>query len=324
MIELKIEDKVSLSLIVPIFNDVMAISPFLKRINDTFKDQKLIFFEIIFVNDGSADATLSTLIESQNNDERIKIIDLSRNFGKEAALTAGLQAAKGDLVVPIDVDLQDPPELILQMISKWRSGFDVVLARRIDRFSDSWFKRLSAELFYYLNNLLSHPKLPENVGDFRLMSRCVVDAINSMPESCRFMKGLFSWVGFNIAYVEYSRPRRIAGKTKFNFWKLWNLALEGITSFSTLPLRIFMYFGFIVSTLSVLFAIFILVRVIIYGIDVPGYASLIIAITFIGGLQLLGIGVLGEYLGRTYIESKRRPLYIVRHIYESTGPLNGS
>ena len=320
MTKSKVENKVSLSLIVPIFNEVMAIDPFLKRINNTFKDQELNFLEIIFVNDGSADATLSTLMEHQCKDERIKIIDLSRNFGKEAALTAGLRAAKGELVVPIDVDLQDPPELIVRMISIWRSGFDVVLARRTERFSDNWFKRLSAELFYYLNNLLSHPKLPENVGDFRLMSRCVVDAINSMPESCRFMKGLFSWVGFKIACIEYSRPRRVNGKTKFNFWKLWNLALEGITSFSTLPLRIFMYFGFIVSIFSVLFAIFILVRVIIFGIDVPGYASLIIAITFIGGLQLMGIGVLGEYLGRTYIESKRRPLYIVRHIYESTDP----
>lgn len=320
MIDSKIENVVSLSLVVPIFNEVMAIDPFLKRVKNTFKEQEPNFLEIIFVNDGSIDASLSVLLEHQSIDERIKIIDFSRNFGKEAALTAGLKAAKGQLVVPIDVDLQDPPELILQMISKWRNGFDVVLARRVERLSDGWVKRQSAKLFYYFNNLLSHPKLPENVGDFRLMSRRVVDSINLMPESCRFMKGLFSWVGFKIAYVEYSRPRRVAGKTKFNFWKLWNLALEGITSFSTLPLRIFMYFGFIVSIFSVLFAIFILVRVIIYGIDVPGYASLIIAITFIGGLQLLGIGVLGEYLGRTYIESKHRPLYIVRHIYESMGP----
>lgn len=317
MIEAKYE-KISLSLVVPIFNEDGSIGPFLKSINDIFKNQELICLEIIFVNDGSHDDTLNTLLECQSVDKKIKVIDLSRNFGKEAALTAGLQAAKGELVIPIDVDLQDPPELILEMISKWRSGYEVVLARRADRLSDSYIKRLSARLFYYINNLLSDQKIPENVGDFRLMSRCVVDAINSMPESCRFMKGLFSWVGFKITYVDYIRPARVAGKTKFSFLKLWNLALDGITSFSTLPLRIFMYFGCIVSIISFLFTVFIFVRVVFYGIDVPGYASLITAITFMGGVQLLGIGVLGEYLGRTYIESKQRPLYIVRNIYEST------
>jgi len=307
-------DKIKLSLVVPVFNEYESVSLFLGRVKQIF-DKSLINLEILFINDGSTDKTLEHLIELQQDNSDIVIVDLSRNFGKEAALTAGLKIASGNLVVPIDVDLQDPPELILEMIEKWRQGFDVVLARRINRDADSWIKKRSALWFYRIHNKISELKIPENVGDFRLMSRIVVDAMNDLPESRRFMKGLFAWVGFRTAYVDYLRPKRIAGTSKFNGWRLWNFALEGITSFSTDPLRIWTYVGAIVAMASFLFGIFMIMKVIISGIDVPGYASVIVAVTFIGGLQLVGIGILGEYLGRSYIESKRRPVYLVRKVY---------
>jgi len=219
------------------------------------------------------------------------------------------------LSIAIDVDLQDPPELILEMIAKWREGYEMVLGRRINRDSDSFMKRVSARCFYWVHNKMANPRLPENVGDFRLMDRCVIEAIKELPESRRFMKGLFAWVGFHTAYVDYVRPERVAGTTKFNSWKLWNFALEGVTSFSTDPLRVWTYLGVMVSSVSFMFASYIALKVIIRGVDVPGYASLMVAVTFLGGLQLIGIGVLGEYLGRTYIEAKRRPVYLVRRTY---------
>lgn len=308
---------VKLSLVVPVFNEAETVALFLHAVNRVFLDQPLIALEIVFINDGSTDDTLQKLLSCQRDDARVRIVDLSRNFGKEAALTAGLQTATGRIVVPIDVDLQDPPELILEMIEKWREGYEVVLAQRVNRDSDTWAKRASATWFYRIHNKMADPQLPENVGDFRLMDRCVIDALSELPESRRFMKGLFAWVGFRTACVEYTRLERVAGTTKFNGWRLWNFALEGVTSFSTDPLRIWTYLGFIVSLMSFLFASFIALRVIIYGADVPGYASLMVAITFLGGLQLMGIGVIGEYLGRTYIESKRRPVYLVRHVYDS-------
>jgi glycosyltransferase involved in cell wall biosynthesis len=307
----------TLSLVVPVFNEEETVDLFINRVTAVFLSHTLIQLEIIFVNDGSTDTTLEKLIERQNNDWRLKIVDLSRNFGKEAALTAGMHAANGDVIVPLDVDLQDPPEIILEMIAKWKDGYEVVLGRRVNRDSDSWAKRASASWFYRIHNKIASPKLPENVGDFRLMDRCVVDALKELPESHRFMKGLFAWVGFRTAYVDYSRPERAAGTTKFNGWRLWNFALEGVTSFSTDPLRIWTYIGIAVSLGSFMFAIFIAMKVFYHGIDVPGYPSLIVAVTFLGGLQLIGIGVLGEYLGRTYIESKRRPIYLIRRIYKS-------
>jgi polyisoprenyl-phosphate glycosyltransferase len=308
--------KTVLSLVVPVFNEAETIGLFVNRVAEVFKYEAGIDLEIVFVNDGSTDPTLETLISIQEFDPRLRIVDLSRNFGKEAALTAGLQAASGQIVVPIDVDLQDPPELILKMIAKWREGFEVVLGRRMNRDSDSWAKRESANWFFRIHNRIANPVLPRNVGDFRLMDRCVVDALKTLPEYHRFMKGLFAWVGFRTAYVDYARPKRAAGTTKFNGWKLWNFALEGITSFSTDPLRIWTYIGFLVSFVSFLFAMFIAIRVLIHGVDVPGYASIMVAVTFLGGLQLIGIGVLGEYLGRAYIESKRRPVFLIRRIYE--------
>ena len=310
-------EHLELSLVIPVFNETATIDLFIARIIEVFKNEALIGLELVFVNDGSTDATLELLLERQKADPRIRIVDLSRNFGKEAALTAGLQSASGQAVVPIDVDLQDPPEVILQMIARWREGYEVVLGHRVSRNNDSWAKQVSANWFYRLHNKIADQPLPENVGDFRLMDRCVVDALQTLPESRRFMKGLFAWVGFRTTYVDYERPERVAGETKFNGWRLWNFALEGITSFSTEPLRIWTYLGLFVSLVSFAFAIFIVLRTLISGIDLPGYASLMVAVTFLGGLQLIGIGVLGEYLGRTYIESKRRPVYLVRRVYNA-------
>ncbi|GHV44952.1 glycosyl transferase [Synergistales bacterium] len=272
-------------------------------------------FEFVCVNDGSSDATLSVLLSFAKNDSRVKIIDFSRNFGKEAALTAAIDYAEGDAVIPIDVDLQDSPDLISQMTQKWREGYEVVLAKRADRSSDSFMKRFTARMFYSFHNKISHIPLPENVGDFRLMDKRVVDALKTLREHNRFMKGLFSWVGFKTCTIEYTRSPRTVGQSKFNAWRLWKLALEGITSFSTFPLTMWLYVGGVTSMCAFCYGMFIFFRTMIQGIDLPGYASTICLVLFFGGLQLLGIGILGEYIGRTYIESKRRPVYVVRKVY---------
>ena len=244
--EKTIESNVLLSIIVPVFNEQGSIVPFMDSINNVFCSKDYINLEIIFINDGSNDSTLENLLSHQLSDSRIKIIDFSRNFGKEAAISAGLFHAVGDVVVPIDVDLQDPPEIILDMFGKWQEGYEVVLAKRIDRSSDSWIKRTTATLFYRVYNKLSRVKLPENVGDFRLMDRLVVEAIKQLPESRIFMKGIFSWVGYKSTHINYTRAQRVDGDTKFGLVKLWNFALEGITSFSELPLKIWTYIGFVI------------------------------------------------------------------------------
>ena len=310
---------VLLSLIVPVYDEAETVALFIERVSTVFRDLAGVRIEVVFVNDGSNDDTLARILALQKSDARVRVIDLSRNFGKEAALSAGLMDARGEVIVPIDVDLQDPPELILEMIAKWREGFDVVVGRRVNRDSDTAAKRMSASWFYRIHNAISDLQIPENVGDFRLMDRAVVDALCDMPESRRFMKGLFAWAGFRTAHVDYARPPRSAGSGKFGGWKLWNFALEGITSFSTIPLRIWTYAGFLVAAGSVLYAAFIVLTVFVRGIDVPGYASLLVAVMLLGGIQLIGIGILGEYLGRTYLESKRRPVFIVRRIYETKG-----
>ncbi len=253
--------------------------------------------------------------ELKDSYRHIRIINLSRNFGKESAMTAGLEFSLGDVIIPIDADLQDPPELIVKFLEKWREGFDVVLAKRADRKSDSFFKRKSAELFYKIHNQISNISIPNNVGDYRLMTRRVVDAIKLLPENQRFMKGIFAWVGYPTTTIEYKREVRIAGETSFNGWKLWNFAIDGITSFSTVPLRIWLYIGMSISFLSFLFGITIIIKTLIYGIDLPGYASMLTIILFLGGIQLMGIGILGEYLGRIYNEAKGRPIYIIEGEY---------
>ena len=305
-----------LSLVVPVHDEADAVGLLVQRVTAALAAERDLAVEIVFVNDGSTDATLERLLALRREHPEIRVVDLSRNFGKEAALTAGLHAATGSVVVPLDADLQDPPEIIPELLAKWREGYEVVLARRVDRRTDSWAKRASATWFYRVHNRIANPAIPENVGDFRLMDRSVVDALKQLPESRRFMKGLFAWVGFRTAFVDYTRQPRAAGATKFNGWQLWNFALEGMTSFSAGLLRIWTYVGFAVSLASLFWAAFIAAKVLIDGIDVPGYASLMVAVTFLGGLQLTGIGLIGEYLGRTYMESKRRPTYIVRRIYE--------
>ncbi|HLZ79716.1 MAG TPA: glycosyltransferase family 2 protein, partial [Sphingomonas sp.] len=243
---------------------------------------------------------------------RIRCISLSRNFGKEAALSAGLDHAVGQVVIPLDVDLQDPPEVIGTMVKRWREGNDVVYGVRRNRETDSLPKRLTADLYYRAHNYLSADKIPEHAGDFRLLDRKVVDVIRMMPERNRFMKGLFAWAGFRQAAVEYDRAPRQVGRTKFNYWKLWTLALDGITSGSTLPLRVWSYLGAVVAALSLVYAGYVAVRTLIFGADVPGYPSLMVAILFFGGVQLISLGVLGEYVGRILVETKHRPIYIVR------------
>ncbi len=307
--------QVILSLVVPCYNEAAVLEHFYRRISSLPNMPGDVDLEIVFVNDGSSDGTLSKLIELSNADSRIRVIDLSRNFGKEAAMSAGLDEARGHVVAPIDVDLQDPPELLADMLEKWREGYEVILAKRSDRSSDNYLKRYSAHWFYRLNNMLADFTIPENVGDFRLMDRRVVDALRTLPERQRFMKGLFAWVGFRSTVVEFQRESRAAGNSKFSFWKLWNFALEGITSFSTMPLRIWTYIGFGIAMAAFLYTLIIVLRTLIFGIDLPGYASLLTVILFLGGIQLIGIGVLGEYLGRIYSESKQRPLYIVRDRY---------
>ncbi len=245
------------------------------------------------------------------------MIDLSRNFGKESAITAGLDNCRGDAAIPIDVDLQDPPKVIPLLIDKWREGFDVVLAKRADRSSDTLLKQRSASMFYRVHNWMAAQKIPPNVGDFRLVDREVIEALKTLPERRRFMKGLFAWVGFPTATVDYVRDQRIAGRTKFSGWKLWNFALEGITSFSTVPLEIWSYVGALISLSSFVYGLFIAGRTLIFGVDVPGYASLLVSVLFLGGVQILGIGILGQYLGRVYSEIKQRPIYIVRRNYGS-------
>lgn len=269
-------------------------------------------FEIVCINDGSRDDTWARLRAWQARDARVRAIDLTRNFGKEAALTCGIDHARGQAVIPIDADLQDPPELIPEMLRLWRQGFEVVLAQRADRGSDSVLKRHSAALFYRLHNRLAQAPLPVNVGDFRLMDRRVVDALKQLPERQRFMKGLFAWVGFRQAIVPYTREPRLHGQSKFSGWRLWNLALDGITAFSTAPLRIWTYLGLCIALLAFAYGLFIVGSVLLAGRDTPGYASLITVVLFLGGIQLVGLGVLGEYLGRVLQEVKQRPVYLIR------------
>lgn len=300
----------TLSIIVPMYNEESVIDDFFKRVQRTLQTVTQ-SYEIICVNDGSRDKTLGLLRIKAEQDSRIKIVNLSRNFGKEIALSAGIDHAIGAAVVPIDADLQDPPEVIPLMLAKWRAGAKLVLAKRRDRSSDTWLKRMTANAAYWLFSKLTHPKIPQNVGDFRLMDRDVVNAIKRLPERSRFMKGLFTWVGYEPEIVEYDREQRSAGETKWNYWKLWNFAIDGITSFSSLPLRVWSYLGFGVSLFALAYLAFTVTKALVFGLDTPGYASLMSVILFFNGISLIGIGVIGEYLGRIFTEVKARPLYIV-------------
>lgn len=300
-----------LTLVVPVMNEEEAIFPFLQAIDQAI-DVPDIALEILFIDDGSTDATLQALEAASGMDSRVRWLKLSRNFGKEAAMTAGLDAARGDAVVPMDVDLQDPPELINEFVRRWRDeGYHVVYGVRSSRDEDTRHKRTSANLFYRFFNRISQTPIPDNAGDYRLLDREVVEAMKRLPERNRFMKGLFAWLGYRSVGVPYARPSRQVGKSKFNFWKLWNFALDGVVGFSTLPLRVWSYIGGGVAFLAFVYIIVIVAKALIFGRDTPGYASVMSAVLFFGGMQLLSIGILGEYVARLFVEVKQRPLYLI-------------
>lgn len=308
-----------ISLIVPVFNEEKTI-PLFHQAARSFGPLADYEVEIVFVNDGSSDGTSDLANALADTDPLVTVVEFTRNFGKEAALFAGLELATGAAVIPIDVDLQDPIEVIPEMLKKWRNGADVVLAKRVDRSSDGRMKRATARWFYKLHNAISSPRIEENVGDFRLLSRATVEHIKRLPERNLFMKGIFSWVGGRTEVVEYVRAPRVTGTTKFSGWKLWNLALEGLTSFSTLPLRIWTYLGLTISFMSLCYALYMVLDKLVNDNPVPGYPSLITAVLFLGGIQIMGIGVAGEYIGRIYIETKNRPRYLIRKV---VGQQNG-
>lgn len=300
-----------ISIVCPCYNESDVIEIFVNRLVDVLGADAS-DYELVCVNDGSTDDTLPKLLALKKGPLSMRIIDLSRRFGKEAAIAAGLDHASGEAVIVIDADLQDPPELIPQLVAAWQQGNKVVVARRSDRSADTFLKRLSARTFYRLHNLISDTEIPVDVGDFRLLDREVVDVLCQLPERQRFMKGLFSWVGYEPAVVDYIREERASGRSKFSWWRLWNLGLEGITSFSTAPLRVWTYLGLAISVIALTYGGFIVGRTLVFGVDVPGYASLLTAILFLGGVPLVSLGVIGEYVGRIYMESKGRPIYVVR------------
>ena len=305
-----------LSLVVPVLNEEHGVAAFVKAVDDEIAsswgdDPRKPRLEIIFVDDGSTDGTAAAVRELCRIDDRIRLVRLSRNFGKEAALSAGLQAARGDGVIPMDVDLQDPPHVLYPMVKKWEAGAKVVNARRVDRSEDTLFKRTSSKAFYrLLNSVADHP-VAENVGDFRLLDRSAVTVLNQMPETSRFNKGLFSWVGFETDTVEYARPARNVGDTKWSPIKLAGLAVDGITSSTTLPLRIWTIVGSLIAMLAFSYGLFLVVYTLAFGADTPGYASIMVAVLFLGGLNLMSLGILGEYVGRMAVQVRGRPLYIV-------------
>jgi glycosyltransferase involved in cell wall biosynthesis len=317
-------DRPLLSLIVPVKDEDEAIPPFLTRVSAVLNalrtpEGDAVEWEIVFIDDGSQDATLPAIMAANANDPRVVGVSLSRNFGKEAALSAGLDHATGTTVIPIDVDMQDPPEVIGEMLDRWREGYEVVYGVRRNRMTDSFPKRLTADLYYRAHNWLSDDKIPEHAGDFRLLDRRVVEVIRAMPERNRFMKGLFAWGGFRQTAVYYDRAERAVGTTKFNYLKLWKLAIDGLTSASTVPLRVWSYVGGAIAIAALAYAFYLIARTILYGIDVAGYASMMVAVLFLGGVQLLSLGVLGEYIGRILVETKRRPIYVVRERIGAAG-----
>jgi glycosyltransferase involved in cell wall biosynthesis len=304
-----------LSVVVPAYNEEDVLPEFHKRLTDILATLPFPC-EILYVNDGSSDTTLDVM--KSFRDPRVAVIDLSRNFGKEIALTAGLDHARGEAIVVIDADLQDPPELIPELVARWRDGYDVVYARRTARDGESFLKKSSAKLFYRFIQGVSRVRIPEDTGDFRLLSRRAVEALKQLRETHRFMKGLFAWIGYPQIAVNYRRDPRFAGKSKWNYWQLWNFALEGITSFTINPLKIATYLGLMTAVGSFTFALFVIYKTLAYGDPVQGYPSLMVVVLFLGGVQLMSLGVIGEYLGRMFNETKQRPLYFINSFSPST------
>ena len=307
----------TIAIIIPILDELKTIKLFYNRLKIVIESIKNHNFIICFIDDGSSDESSEVIKELIRIDSRVKLIILTRNFGKEAALTAGLDHVKADAFIPMDVDLQDPPELINEMISIWSTGVSLVLARRISRKNDTLFKRFTADIFYYIYNKFSSISIPRNVGDYRLMDKSVVDSIKLLPEKERFMKGIFAWVGYDFHIIDYERPKRSSGETKFEALKLLKLAKDGLFSFSVAPLKISSFLGYLGAIASFIYGAFIIVRTIYYGADLEGYASLITVILFLGSIHLIVIGILGEYIGRIFIESKNRPIYLIKKFIEN-------
>lgn len=314
----------TLAVVVPAYNEAAVLEPFHARLAAVF-DTLDADACVLYVDDGSADATWAVIESLAHADPRVAGLKLSRNFGKEAALTAGLDQVDADVVVVIDADLQDPPELIPDFLEKWREGYDVVYGQRLVRDGETWLKRATAAAFYRIMRRLSATSIPPDTGDFRLMSRRAVEALCQLRERQRFMKGIFAWVGFKQVALPYRRDPRYAGVSKFNYWKLWNFALEGITSFSTVPLRLATYVGLLTALAAFGFGVWIVLKTLIWGDAVAGYPSLMTVVLFIGGAQLMALGIMGEYLGRLYMEAKARPLYLLAQFHPAkTGTRGGS
>ncbi|MDR3533864.1 MAG: glycosyltransferase family 2 protein [Rhodopila sp.] len=302
-----------ISVVAPAYNEMSVIREFHRRLAAVMTTLGTAW-EVVYVNDGSTDATLSELLRLSGEDAHITVVSLSRNFGKEVATTAGLDHSGGGVVIVIDTDLQDPPEVIPLLVEAWREGYDVAFAQRRSRRGETWLKRTTAGLFYRIMGRVGHVALPRDTGDFRLMSRRVVDAVLTMREHHRFMKGLFAWVGFPWKAVPYDRDARHSGTTKWNYWKLAELAVEAVTSFSLFPLKVATVAGVVTALLAAGYSIFILIYTLVFGIEAPGYPSLMIAVLILGSVQLITLGVIGEYLGRVLNEAKRRPLYFVERV----------
>ncbi len=303
-----------LSLVVPMFNESGNLDRLFEQLDAVMRGIG-VSYEVVCVDDGSRDDTVDRVVAHHRRDGRIRLVELSRNFGKELALTAGLQHATGRAVVMIDADLQHPPELIADMLDAWRDGFEMVIAVRRDREGESLLKRVNARAFYWLFERMSEVRLPPGAGDFRLLDRKVVDVLNAMPEHTRFMKGLYAWVGFRQKLLPYDVAERAGGGTKFNLLRLWRLAIDGITAFTAVPLKVWTFVGMMAAGIGLLYGLVIIVKTAVLGIDVPGYASLMVATLFFGGVQLVSLGIIGEYLGRVFAEVKQRPLYVVRNRY---------
>ena len=307
-----------ISIVVPCYNEQEVLPEFHRRLSAVMEAMGFAW-EVVYVNDGSRDTTLAVMTTLASADARVAVVNLSRNFGKEIALTAGLDHVDADAAVVIDADLQDPPELIPTFVAHWREGYDVIYGTRASRAGETGFKKMTSSGFYRVMERLSATPIPRDTGDFRLLSRRALDALKQVRERQRFMKGLFTWVGFRQLSVVYHRDPRHAGQTKWNYWKLWNFAIDGITSFSNAPLKVATYFGLLAAVVSFVFGLWVLGKALWFGDPVRGYPSLMVVVLFLGGVQLMALGVIGEYLGRLYVEAKQRPLYLIDE-YHSTPP----
>lgn len=302
-----------ISIVAPAYNEDEALSEFVRRI-DVVMSTAGLHYELVFVNDGSTDKTLPVMHSLRGMNSRITVVNLSRNFGKETAMTAGIAHAVGDAIVIIDTDLQDPPEIIPEMVQDWCAGYDIVYAQRTERAGETWLKRATARGFYWMMKRIGPFPIPENTGDFRLISRRAAEALLQIPERHRFMKGLYAWVGFPQKALAYKRQPRFAGKTKWGYWKLWNLAIEGITSFTIIPLKLATYLGFLIAVFAFCFGLFIVAKAMFFGEAVQGFPTIMAVMLLLGGVQLIVLGVIGEYLGRVFDETKQRPLYILESV----------